>query len=250
MFAQERHLQIMDLLRTGGSVRVADLAARFEVTEETIRRDLEVLGNAGKLVRTHGGAIATSDQELPLSIRQATNLKEKIAIAEAAVSRMQEGQVIGLDASSTAYEVARRIPDRRLTVVTNGLPIAAVLSDRSQVRVVLTGGTLDAGSMSLTGSGAEAALERFNLSMLFMSCKGVEVERGLSEAAEEHAAVKHRMMRSAERVVLLVDHSKIGVRSSVCFAGLDEVDLLISDKRADGNIIDAIKDAGVEVARV
>ncbi|MDX1565045.1 MAG: DeoR/GlpR family DNA-binding transcription regulator, partial [Phycisphaeraceae bacterium] len=234
MFAQQRHLQIMDLLRTGGSVRVSELASRFDVTEETIRRDLETLGNAGKLVRTHGGAIATSDQELPLSIRQATNLKEKIAIAEAAIGRMQERQVIGLDASSTAYEVARRVPDRPMTVVTNGMPIATVLADRAHVRVVLTGGTLDAGSMSLTGAGAEATLERFNLSQLFLSCKGVEVDRGLSEATEEHAAIKHRMMRAAERVILLADHSKINVRSSVCFASIQEVDELITDRRADG----------------
>jgi DeoR family L-fucose operon activator len=249
MLAQQRHLAILDRLRDDGGVRVTELARVFKVTEETIRRDLERLDREGKLIRIHGGAMpvrgVTHDQ--PFNIRRAANLDHKQAIAQVAVRFVEEGAVIGLDASSTVHELARVIPDRRLTVVTNSLPASSALARCENLQVVSTGGILDPASWSWTGSLAEHALDRINIDRFFMSSIGLDLERGLSEIDDHQARVKRRFMDVAEEVFLLLDHSKIGKKSVVNSAGLDEVHTVITDSQADGEAVAALRERGLRV---
>lgn len=249
MLAQQRHTEIQERLRLDGAVRVAELARTFGVTEETVRRDLEKLDKAGKLVRTHGGALPTRDvsQDVPFDIRQTAKLAEKQAIARHAVRYVGEGAAIALDASSTVHELARVLPDQRLTVITNSLPATLLLARCEQLQVLSTGGILDPGSVSWTGSLAEHALDRININRCFLSTHGVHVDRGLSEVDDYQARVKHRMMDAAEEVYLLVDHSKFGMRRMVPLAGLDEIDVLITDRGADPQVLAQFADRGVRV---
>ncbi len=242
MFAEQRRRRIVEALAQQGSVRVAALSRKLGVTEETVRRDLDSLGRAGKLRRIHGGALALDEarRDLPFDMRQATHLPEKEAIGRAAASLVREGDVIALDASSTAYEMALALPDVSLTVLTPSTPIVVALALRSSLRVVSTGGQLDAPSMSFTGPLAEQALERFNVHKAFLSCKGLDRERGLSEASEAQASFKQRMIALADQTVALVDHSKLGVRSVVFFAGLDQVDVLVTDSQARAEELEAL----------
>ncbi len=239
MLAHQRHREILGRLRDAGGVRVADLAKTLHVTEETIRRDLEKLSLDGKLVRTHGGAAPVRDdrRDLPFDVRKTTHLSEKQTIAAHAVRYVAEGDVIALDPSSTAHELAKILPDCPLTVVTNSLPVAVTLLDRTHVRVVCTGGTLDMRSRSFTGLLAEQALERFNITKLFLSAKGVDLSRGLSEVTEEQARLKRRMMDVAGKTFLLVDHSKLGVKSVVFFASVTEADVLITDAGGNAEVL-------------
>lgn len=248
MLAQQRHREILGRLRRQGGVRVADLAQTLRVTEETIRRDLEKLGLEGKLVRTHGGAMPIRDdrQDLPFDVRKTAHLAEKQAIAAHALRYVAEGDVIALDPSSTAHELARILPDRPLTVVTNSLPVAVTLLDRAHVRVVCTGGTLDVRARSFVGLLAEQALERFNITKLFLSSKGVDLARGLSEVTEEQARVKRRMMDVAGKTFLLADHSKLGVKSVVFFASPTEADVLITDAGASAELLSELGELGLE----
>ena len=249
MLAAERHLEILSRIVHGGSVRVAELAESLDVAEETIRRDLEKLDRDGRLLRIHGGALPLVDEagELPFTMRTVTNEAQKRAIAALAVKRIVPGDVIALDASSTVNELARLIPDMPLTVVTNSLTAIASLRGRPRIRVVCTGGTIDAPSRCFVGSLVERALEQFNINRLFFSSKGVDFSRGLSVVDDNHARVKRCMIELAAQVCLLVDSSKFGVKSVEFFAGLEDVDLLFTDGGAREEIVENLKAFGLSV---
>jgi DeoR/GlpR family transcriptional regulator of sugar metabolism len=231
LLANQRHEAILSELASQGGVRVTELAPRFGVTEETIRRDLEKLGREGKLIRTHGGAVPLSSRgvDLPFDIRQTENLGLKEQIARHAVQSIEPHDVIALDASSTVHQVTRALPDIPLTIVTNALPATVRLWSQENVRVVATGGILDRPSRSWVGSFAEQALERLNITKFFLSSVGLDPQRGLSEIDDAQARVKRLMMDLAEQTFLLLDHTKLGVRATVALATLDEIDRVIVD---------------------
>jgi len=231
VLAHQRQAEILKRLTDSGGARVAVLARDLRVTEETIRRDLDKLEQAGRLVRTHGGALLVPEtsRDLSFETRQTANHEAKVAIARMAVRLVSPGDVIALDASSTVHELALALPDIPLTVVTNSLPATVRLAARTHLRVIATGGTLDRPSGSWVGSLAEHALDRLNIQKVFLSSKGVDFERGLSEVDDAQARVKRRMLDLAAERYLLVDSSKFGVRSVVPLARLDEVHAVLTD---------------------
>ena len=247
--ARERRLEILSQLEEKGSVRVTALAESFGVAEETIRRDLDRLSHEGQLARTHGGALSIrSDRfDLPLAVRRNSRAREKRSIAQQALSHIQPNDVIALDASTTVLELACLLPDEPLTVITYSLDAARVLIDRPQIQVVCVGGELDAKSVCLLGPVAEANLRQFSISKVFFSCKGVDLERGYSEAATTHASIKSLLLQLAERSYLMADHSKFGVRSMAYFGGLSDANVVITDEQAGAEALSAFKNAGVEV---
>jgi DeoR/GlpR family transcriptional regulator of sugar metabolism len=249
MLAAERHRHILFRVKQSGAVRVSLLAEELHVAEETIRRDLERLGADRLLVRTHGGAVPIGGEraELPLSVRETVHLELKRTIARRAAEEISDGDVIALDASSTVYELARVIPDRPLTVVTNSLAVSRALAERAAVQVIVTGGVLDAPSMSLVGTLAEESLERYNIRRVFLSCQGVDAERGLSVTADMHGRIKRKMMDVAEESCLLVDSSKFGVRALEFFARVEEVDSIITDAGAKGEQVKWLRETGARV---
>lgn len=249
MLAQERQREILNRVASGGSVRVADLAREMSVTEETIRRDLERLDQQGRLVRIHGGALPLEQdrRDLPLGIRETVNADAKRRIAAAAARHIREGDVIGLDASSTARELARALSDIPLTVVTNSFANIACLTDRLRTRVISTGGVLDTASLSYLGAIAEFTLSKFHVNKLFFSCQGVDPQRGLSVTADEHAGIKRRMLDISDTAILLADSTKFGVQAVEFFAPLDELDLIITDALPPRGVQEACQAAGVEI---
>jgi DeoR family transcriptional regulator, L-fucose operon activator len=249
MLASERHRQILLRLASIGGMRVAQLAAELDVTPETIRRDLEKLDGEGKLIRTHGGAMSveTDRRELPLDVRETINLDQKRLIARRAVREIMPGDVIALDASSTAHELAKIIPDMPITVVTNALQVSKELEPRTAIRVILTGGILDRPSMSLVGPVAELALDRFHVQKLFFSCRGLDLARGLSVTADEHAGIKRRMIDLSAKAYLLIDSSKFDVRSVEFFSPVEAMDMILTDDGAPSKMVSEIRSRGVEV---
>ncbi len=249
MLPVERHREIVDRVETAGSMRTVELANALKVAEETIRRDLEKLDAEGRLVRIHGGASRVSDErrEIPFDVREVVNLEQKREMAQSAIEYVREGDVIALDASSTVREIARLIPDRPLTVITNSIAVTTTLLDRTRVRVVSTGGTLDGPSLSYTGTLAEEVLERFAINRTFLSCTAFDIERGLAVATEEHARIKRRMIQLADETILLVDASKFSAQGVEFFAVPGEVDLLITDAGTDQTVLRALKEQGVTV---
>jgi DeoR/GlpR family transcriptional regulator of sugar metabolism len=219
------------------------------VTEETVRRDFEKLAAEGMLMRSHGGAVRLEihRREFTLQDRAQQNIAAKQAIAAAAARRLKPGQTIYFDASTTVLQLAEGLPEMPLTVVTNGLQIATALAEKSDVECILLGGALRASSLSTGGWASEKALEIYHLDTAFLSCRGVDPARGVSDAGEVHARLKHAVMERSDEVVLLADSSKVGLASSYFFARPGDIDLWITDQSLAPQVADSVAAQGLRV---
>jgi DeoR/GlpR family transcriptional regulator of sugar metabolism len=249
MLAIERQRRILDLLNGAGSMRTAETAEALGVTDETVRKDFEWLEKRGELIRIHGGASRPEKirGDVPFTERQAIRREEKQAIARLAASRILANETIFLDASSTVLTLTEFLPDLPLTVVTNALNVLTALSDRPNLDLMCTGGLFDAKSRSFIGLTAEKSLQRYNIHRMFLSGSGLHLERGVSESNSRQAAFKERVIASAEDVVFMADHSKLGQKASFFFADVADLSCLITDKAADPKFIEELQGRGVEV---
>jgi DeoR/GlpR family transcriptional regulator of sugar metabolism len=249
MLALERHRWLLEKVNTQGSVRTSQVAQALGVTEETVRRDFEKLAAEGMLMRSHGGAVRLEVHRREFSIedRAQQNLDGKRAIAAAAVNRIKAGQTIYFDASTTVLQVAEAVPDMPLTVVTNGLQIATTLAAKGEIDCVLLGGVLRASSLSTGGWAAEKALEIYHLDVAFLSCRGLDPERGLSDAGEVHARLKHAVIERSDEVIVLADATKVGLASSYFFARTGDIDAWITDRPLAPQVSEAVTAQGLRV---
>jgi DeoR/GlpR family transcriptional regulator of sugar metabolism len=247
MLAIERHREILSLLGKEGSVRVAELARHFDVTEETIRRDFGKLESQGKIVRSHGGAIITEHEETlrPFAWREVAKESEKAAIAQEALKHINPDDSIMLDASTTAWHLAKHIIDMPLTVITNSLQIAVALAHRSQINIHLLGGRMGKKSLSFAGPTAQEQLRQYHADKLFMSCEGIDILRGISDISENHAHLRRIMLSCASHKFLLVDHSKFGVRSLTRICGVEDFDEIITDNGTKQSSIDELRNMDI-----
>lgn len=249
MLAVERQRQIMELLRESGLLRTTETAERLGVTDETVRKDFELLERRGELKRIHGGASRLEQVrvDLPFQERQAVMRAEKQAIARVAASRIQPNETIFLDASSTVLTLTEFLPDLPLTILTNSLNVLTALSDRANLDLMCTGGLFDAKSRSFIGLTAEKSLQRYNIHRMFLSGSGLHSQRGISESNARQAAFKERVVANAEDVVFMSDHSKLGRKASFFFADLADLSCVITDQAADQSTLEEIEQQGVEV---
>jgi DeoR/GlpR family transcriptional regulator of sugar metabolism len=236
------------MLAKEGSIRVSELAKRFGVTEETIRRDFSKLENQGKIVRSHGGAIITEQEETirPFAWREVANEAEKTAIVNEAVKRIQPGDSIILDASTTAWHLAKQLDDIPLTVITNSLQIPIALANRREIAVHILGGRLGKQSLSLVGPTAEEQLRRYHADKIFISCEGIDIERGISDRSENQAHLRRIMLTCAENRYLLVDHTKFRVRSLSHICKLSEFDEIITDTATPAETLHHLKELQIK----
>lgn len=251
MLVAQRYEMIVRLVNERGSMRVSELSELCDVTEETIRRDLDRLEQAGRLRRSHGGAVSVKDQqqlEVPYAEREVMHAEEKRRIAHLAVSIIEPGDRIILDASTTAWYMASILPDFEITVLTNSIRVATELSGKERIQVVSTGGSLAHRSLSYVGPLAERSLDTYFVHKAFISCKGVHIERGISESNEQQALVKKKMIEISDKVYLLADSSKFGVQSFTQVAALSQVHELITDHQADRAFVQRVQESGVNVS--
>jgi DeoR family L-fucose operon activator len=248
----ERYEKIVQLVNDKGSMRVSELSELCEVTEETIRRDLDRLETAGRLRRSHGGAVSVKEQqpETPYFEREIIHAEEKKQIAQEAIRLIEPKDRILLDASSTAWYMAANLPDIPLTVLTNSIKVAMELSNKERIDVISTGGLLAPRSLSYLGPLAERSLDAYHVDKVFLSCKGVHLERGISESNELQARVKQKMIGMADQVILLADSSKFGVTAFTHVADLSEVDTLVTDRRVSAEMLAQLSDRSIAVIHI
>ena len=233
MRIEDRHNRIVEQVRGAGRVLVAELAERFDVTPETIRRDLTALDRCGALRKVHGGAIpASALPETGVTQREQVNTSAKQSIARAALERLgpEPGTTVLVDAGTTTGALARLLPtDRELTIITNSVLTAASLAAVGHTRVRILGGQLRGLTQAAVGSEAVEALSALRVDVALLGANGVSAAHGLSTPDPDEATVKRAMVRSARQVVALVDSTKIGQEHLVSFASLADVDLLVTD---------------------
>lgn len=252
MYAPERQQEILRLARDGGRVDVVSLAEEFQVTAETIRRDLKALDRAGLLRRVHGGAIPAGrlDFEPDLAERESTAADEKDRIARAALVELPVEGTLILDAGSTVARMAAAIPpEAALTVVTHSLPIAARLADHPGIQLHLVGGRVRHRTRAAVDAWALRAYGEIRADVAVVAANGFSVEHGLTTPDLAEAAVKRAALTAARRVVLLADSSKYAQEHFARFGALDDVDLLITDTGLTPEDAGDIERAGTEVVR-
>lgn len=236
MLAIERRNRILSILQKENRVLVSDLSKAFQVTEETIRRDLEKLENEGYAKKTYGGAIVNENinTDLPFTVRKTTNVSGKLKIAEVIAALIRDGDHIMLDASTTALYIAKQLKSKKnLTVITNSVEILIELSDVSGWKVLSTGGVLGEGSLSLVGHQAEQMIRSFHVDKAIISCKGLDIERGISDSSELEAYIKKLMVASANVKILAADSSKFDKISFTKICDIDEIDTIVTDDEPD-----------------
>ncbi|MCW2875593.1 MAG: DeoR family transcriptional regulator [Streptomyces oryziradicis] len=254
MYAPERQQEILRLARDRGRVEVPALAEEFDVTPETVRRDLKALDRAGLIRRVHGGAIPAGrlDFEPDLNEREATAADEKDRIARAALAELPAdgtGSIL-LDAGTTTARLATALPlDSRFTVVTHALPTAARLAEFPELTLHLVGGRLRHRTRAAVDAWALRAYSEINADVAFIAANGFSLEEGLTTPDLAEAAVKRAIIGAARRVVLLADSTKSGKAHFARFGALSDVDLLITDDGLSPEDARAIEREGVEVVR-
>ncbi|GHH47233.1 DeoR/GlpR family DNA-binding transcription regulator [Streptomyces candidus] len=253
MYAPERQQEILRLAREGGRVDVLSLADTFQVTAETVRRDLKALDRAGLLRRVHGGAIPAGrlDFEPDLAERESTAADEKDRIARAATGELPDEGSVALDAGSTAARLAAAFPlERGLTVVTHSLPVAARLADHPGIDLHLVGGRVRHRTRAAVDAWALRAYGEIRADVVFLGANGFSLAHGLTTPDLAEAAVKRAVIAAGRRVVMLADSAKHGQEHFARFGSLTDVDLLITDTGLSAADAAAIEAAGTEVRRV
>jgi len=252
MYAEERQQAIASLVMSQGRASVAELAQAYDVTTETVRRDLAVLDKAGVLRRVHGGAVPVRALHLVepgVGERETTRSEHKDAIAAAATEFFPLGGAsVLMDAGTTTARIAAQLPaDRDLVVVTNSVPIAARLAGMPSVSLQLLGGRVRGLTQAAVGEHTLRVLDTLRVDIAFIGTNAVSVRHGLSTPDSDEAAVKRAMVRAANYVVVAADSSKIGREDLVSFAPISSVDTLITDSEITAADREQLIESGVEV---
>jgi DeoR family transcriptional regulator, fructose operon transcriptional repressor len=252
MYAEERQEAIAALVISKGRASVAELAQAYDVTTETVRRDLAALDKAGVVRRVHGGAVPARALHLVepgVGERETTRADFKDAIAAAAIDYVpRAGASLLLDAGTTTARIAALLPtDRELVVVTNSVPIAARLAATNSVSLQLLGGRVRGVTQAAVGEQTLRVLDSMRVDVAFIGTNGISVRHGLSTPDGEEAAVKRAMVRSANYVVVAADSSKVGREDFVSFAPISSVDTLITDTEIDDADRALFIEQGVEI---
>ena len=251
MFAEERRNLILTQLQKEKRLAVKELAQSLNVSEATLRTDLNIMEEEGLLTRTHGGAVL--NQSIPsknsFTERAMRNIEYKKTITNKAIKLIHYKNSILLDASTTALELARKLKetDMRLTVVTNGLSTAIELKENPNINVIILGGIARMGSMALEGLIGNAILNKINIDIMFTSASGFTIEDGLTDFNVYEVELKKQMIEKADKVVALIDHTKIGSSSISSFATIDQIDTLITDTKLSDDLIKELTSHEIKV---
>ena len=253
ILASMRKDKILTFLRDNSSATVAELSDLCDVSEVTIRQDLNALAVEGMLVRTRGGATLSTRAatDFTYSSRLAINAETKQRIGDMAASLIQSGDSVLVDASTTSIYVARTLAQRHdledITVITNGINVLAELAGRLDIHTFLIGGHFRASSASLTGTFANEMLGRINATIGFFGARGITLAQGLMDVNLQDADVKHKMIERCQEVAIVADSSKFGQVSVASFAPLERVHRLITDEGIPAQMLEDLRLRGLNV---
>lgn len=253
MYLEERRQVILTLIADHGRVSVPDLSAQFDVSEVTIRADLQALAERGLLIRTYGGAISATYglQELSLLQRRQQHIPEKQRIGAAGAALVADGEVIFLDSSSTAIAVAQHLKSRRdLTLITNNLVIAQEMLGLSNITIVMPGGTLHHDTVSLIGPDSLAFLQKYHIHKGFFGAYGLSLTDGLSDGSAPESEIKRPLVGLCHKVIVVADATKWGRVGVTSYADLGNVNVVITNSEAPADLIEQVRTAGIEVVTV
>lgn len=249
MLAIERRKEILMKLQTERRVVVSELSQYYDVSEETIRRDLEKLVNDGVAIKSYGGAVLNenSNLDLPFNIRKNRNVVGKQRIAAQVAELVKDGDSIMLDASSTAVYIAKALKEKKnLTVITNSIEIIIELLDMPEWNVFSTGGLTREGSFALVGPQTDKMLKSFHVDKAVVSCKGIGMDKSITDSDELHANNKLTMLESAAMKILAADSSKFDKTAFTAIGALDDITTVVTDEKPEDRWLQLFEETGVK----
>lgn len=248
MLTDERHDVIRALLLSDGRVVANELAVRFGVSEDTVRRDLRELAKAGYCRRVHGGALAPAPMAMPISSRVEKDADSKTRLAAEAVKLLQPRHTVFIDAGSTNYAIARAIPRHiDLTVVTNAPAIAAALADHEQSTVIMLGGIYKGSLGSVGGNATVEAVEAIYADLVFLGSCAIDVTFGVSALDAVEAEVKRAMVMQSRAVAVAATSDKLGLAAPFRVAKPASLTHLVVEADADAALLDEFAAQGTTI---
>ena len=249
MLAIERRNEILEKLQAERRVVVSELSQIYDVSEETIRRDLEKLVNDGFAIKSYGGAVINENIniDLPFNVRKNHNVIGKQKIAGLVASRIKDGESIMIDASSTAVYVAKELKTKKnLTLITNSIEIIVELFDVPDWSVLSTGGLSREGSFALVGPQTDSMLRSYHVDKAIISCKGIDPKFGITDSDELLATNKKTMLEAAKEKILVVDSSKFDKIAFTTVGMLKEITCVVTDQKPAAKWLQVFKETGIE----
>ncbi len=250
MLTAQRKRLVLARLAADGQLIAKDLANELGISEDTIRRDLRELAQAGKLQRVHGGALPSSAALADLRVREQVSIADKVELGRAGASMIRSGQVVILDGGTTCIQVARHFaPDLRATIVTHSPNVAIEAAGHPHVDIIVLGGRLFRHSMVSVGAAVIDAAARLRADLYFMGVTGVHPDAGLSTGDAEEAAVKRALHERAAETIVLASTEKLMAASPFDVAPLGELSVLVVPARTPERTLRALRSGGAKVRR-
>lgn len=239
---------ILDRLQKNQRVSSTALIHELNVSEGTIRRDLNELQESGLLQKVHGGAVPRPEAPRVFAGRKDYASESKNLLAIKAVSLLREGQLILIDGGTSNWHMARQIPTGiRLTVVTNSLPIASELTDHPNIDLFVLGGRVFKGARVTLDIQSSDLLDEIHADLAFIGIRSIHPQKGLTTLELEEARLKRHMVRSSEKTVVLCTNDKLNTSDQYSICGIDELDILIAEDTADPDILETYRKLGIEI---
>lgn len=250
MLPRERLEIIKEMAREEKKVYVSELSKKFNVTEETIRRDLDKLEKQGVLIREYGGAVLNTEKlskSTQIYNKPWINIKNIKGIAEKAINFVEKGSTMVVDCNLLTLEVLKLINNiEDVTVITNSVRVVQELN-HSNINLILTGGSINCNTQSLQGNITEEVLKNYNVDIALLTCNGIDITNGISELNEAEAEIKKIMIGQAKKVILLADETIFDTISFVKLFDYEDLDCIITDKEPRKEWINLFKSYGIQI---
>ncbi len=246
----ERQDKIVRVLRENGPASIEDLANNLGTSQVTLRRDLRVLTDAGFLERRVGrvALVSNGDNELPLPLRFKINQEEKQRIARAALELIQNGETIMISGGTTTYELARLLPgQRRLTVITNALPVADLLADKPGINLIVLGGILRQGERTMHGHVTEIGAQELRAGKFFYGINAISIQHGLTHNHLQEVSTDRSLINASMQTIVLADHTKFGKVAPAIVVPVTQIQVVISGRELAPEYVEGLSARDVRV---
>jgi len=249
MFPEERKSKILESLNKYGKVKVCDLSHQYEVSEVTIRRDLQELEEDELIQRVHGGAVLNDNTKFEPTFSEKIDkfYDEKESVGKLAASIIVDGDTIVLDAGTTTLSIAKHIIAKNITVLTNSVDVAYELAKKQDVEVIVTGGKLRWKTRAMVGPVADNTIKSFRVDKAFIGTNGLCIINGLTTPNIIEANTKREMIKIAKQTIVVCDHTKFNAVSFAKIVDLNNIDIIITDKQLDNELLKKFEEKDVKI---
>ncbi|MBP2631396.1 MAG: putative DeoR family transcriptional regulator [Firmicutes bacterium] len=250
MKTTKRRKDILEQLEKHKSVNITDLSEILDVSSMTIRRDLNLFAEQGIVTLVHGGAVLNRGAAIihNMPFKEEILRVEKNRIASFCANLVNEGSSIFIDCGSTTKEIAETILQKKnIVVMTNSLPVSNILSTAKNIKLIMLPGVFREKNQGFFGQMTSEFVSNFKIDILFLGADGLDINQGATSPDIVDAETKRSLVKQATKVVLVIDHTKLGMSSFMTVATLKEIDTIVTDKDADSELIEELRNQGVEV---